>query len=482
MANFEVKQYIARQLTEQAKILKLSAYDQNGKSYLRRYFYYCLDKHMRNFLEKGSEPRWVMVPGLRGVGKTTVLAQLFFAYQKRFNGRVLYVTLDEVTKKMNSNLFAVLDAYEELLGESYPSLSENVLLIVDEVHFDPEWQSALKSLYDKSRRVFIISTGSSAIAINRTADVARRSLVEKMYPLKFTEYIMLADTVSKQDEVRFPPKLGELISQSIFKSRNAEEVYSGLRAVETQVRAYWQKTDIRAIERYIKYYSLPSVLSYREDASIYSVLNSVVDRIVEKDLPTMKSFSTEVLAKIPSLLFLVASSDTRSLAAFANDLKDIDVKTLGTIFQVLKDAELLLRVYPFSLSAPKRVRKPSKYLFFASSIRAALIHLTDSRAIDIQHRGKLLEDTVGMYIYRHFASVIGVSFGYDDAQGGADFIIDTRSKRIAIETGWNKKDGNQLIKTMKETGAAYGLLITNSATIEHYDNIIVVPFEYFFLL
>ena len=482
MVNSEVKQYIARQLTEQAKILKLSAYDQNGKAYLKRYFYYCLDKHVRSFLEKGNEPRWLMVPGLRGVGKTTVLAQLFFAYQERFNGRILYVTLDEVTKKINSNLFAVLDAYEELLGESYSSLSENVLLMVDEVHFDPEWQSALKSLYDKSRRVFIVSTGSSAIAINRTADVARRSLVEKMYPLKFTEYIMLADTTSKQDEVRFPPKLGELISQSLFKSRNAEEVYAELRATETQVRGYWQKTDIRAIERYIKYYSLPSVLSYKEDASIYSVLNSVVDRIVEKDLPTMKSFSTEILAKIPSLLFLVASSDTRSLTAFANDLKDIDVKTLGTIFQVLEDAELLLRVYPFSLSAPKRVRKPSKYLFFASSIRAALIHLIDSRAIDIQHRGKLLEDTVGMYIYRNFAGIIGVSFGYDDAQGGADFIVDTGSKRIAIETGWNKKDSNQLVKTMKETNAAYGLLITNSATVERYDNIITVPFEYFFLL
>ena len=119
MVNSEVKQYIARQLTEQAKILKLSAYDQNGKAYLKRYFYYCLDKHVRSFLEKGNEPRWLMVPGLRGVGKTTVLAQLFFAYQERFNGRILYVTLDEVTKKINSNLFAVLDAYEELIGESY---------------------------------------------------------------------------------------------------------------------------------------------------------------------------------------------------------------------------------------------------------------------------------------------------------------------------------------------------------------------------
>lgn len=482
MVDPEIKQYVARQLTEQAKILKLSAYDQTGKAYLKRYFYYCLDKYTRGFLDKGSEPRWIMVPGLRGVGKTTVLAQLFFAYQERFKGRILYVSLDEVTKKLNSNLFAVLDAYEELLGESFSSLSENVMLLIDEAHFDSEWQSALKSLYDKSRRIFVISTGSSAIAINRTADVARRSLVEKMYPLKFTEYVMISDTVSRNTEVRFPPKIGQDIAKSLFESANAEEVQAGLRRLENQVRAYWQKADIRAIDRYAKYYSLPSVLSYQDDAAIYAVLNSVVDRIVEKDLPTMKSFSSEILAKIPSLLFLVASSDTRSLAAFASDLKDIDAKTLGVVFQILEEAELLLRVYPFSLSAPKQVRKPSKYLFFASSIRAALIHLIDSRAIDVKHRGKLLEDVVGMYLYRHFSNMIGVSFGYDDAQGGADFIVDTGAKRIVIETGWNKKDGKQLVQTIKETEAAYGLLVTDSAIVERSDDIVTIPFEYFFLL
>lgn len=482
MANPDVKNYVARQLTEQAKILRLSAYDRSDQAYLKRYFYYRLDKHVRNFVDTGGEPRWVMVPGLRGVGKTTVLAQLFFAYQKRFNSRVLYVSLDDIVNKLGSDLFAVLDAYEELLGESYPSLKENVLLLVDEVHFDPKWQAALKSLYDKSRRVVIISTGSSAIAINRTADVARRSLVEKMYPLKFTEYVMLGDTIDNRSEVRFPSKLGGQIAQGLFESGSAGEVYSRLKSLESQVRSYWQKTDILAIDRFIKYYSLPSVLTYRDDAAIYAILNSVVDRIVEKDLPTMQSFSTAILAKIPSLLFLVASSDTRSLAAFAKDLKDIDEKTLIAIFRVLEDAELLLRVYPFSLSAPKRVRKPSKYLFFASSIRAALIHLTDSRAIDAQHKGKLLEDSVGMYLYRNFSGITGASLGYDDAQGGADFIVDAGGKRIVVETGWNKRDGSQAVKTMQDVKASYGLLVTNSSVLEQKDNIIKVPFEYFFLL
>lgn len=482
MINPEIKNYVARQLTEQAKILRLSAYDRDGRACLKRCFYYCLEKHARNFLETGSEPRWIMVPGLRGVGKTTVLAQFFFEYQNRFNGRALYISLDDIVNKLGSDLFTVLDAYEELLGESFSSLKENVLLLVDEVHFDPKWQAALKSLYDKSRRVFIVSTGSSAIAINRTADVARRSLVEKMYPLKFTEYVMLADMASKRQESCFPFELSKEIAHALFESNNADEVCQRLKLLEPEIRNYWQKTDIQAIHRYIKYYSLPSVLPYSDDIAIYTILNSVVDRIAEKDLPTMHSFSSAVLAKIPSLLFLVASSDIRSLAAFAKDLRDIDEKTLIAVFRTLEEAELLLRVYPFSLSAPKRVRKPSKYLFFASSIRAALIHLTDSRAIDMQHKGKLLEDSIGMYLYCHFAGVIGASFGYDDAQGGADFVVEAGGRRIVVETGWNKQDGNQAVQTIKSTKADYGLLVTTSSIVESKDNVATVPFEVFFLL
>ncbi|RME59105.1 MAG: ATP-binding protein [Candidatus Dadabacteria bacterium] len=478
----ELKGYISRQLIEQNKILRLSAYSKDGRKYLKRFFYYRLEKHIRRFLDAG-EPRWVIVPGLRGVGKTTILAQLYFSYKEKFKGRVLYVSLDEVVGKLRGDLYGVLDAYEELLGESFHSLTENVLLLVDEVHFDPTWQGALKSLYDKSRRVFIIATGSSAIAANRSADAARRSLVEKIYPLKFTEYIMLAESLKGGGSTHFPSKLGNSIWSALFESENATEVFTGLKNLEKDVQGYWEKVDSYSIERYIKYYSLPSVLLLSDDTEIYKNLNGMVDRIVEKDLGVVGSFSKAILAQIPSLLFLVASTDIRSLAQFAKDLRDIDVKTLINIFSALEDAELLLRIYPFSHSAPKRVRKPSKYLFLASSIRAALIHLIDSRAVDLRHKGKLLEDTVGMYLCRHISNIVGASLSYDASKGGADFIVEVGEKKIAIEVGWNKKDNSQVIKTLKKTKAHYGLVITNSPLLlKSSDNVATVPLEFFFLL
>jgi predicted AAA+ superfamily ATPase len=483
MAREEIKNYVARQLSEQAKTLALSTCNQEGAPYLKRYFYYRIEKFVRSFLTTHGEPRWIIIPGLRGVGKTTVLGQIFFQYSGIFGKNILYVSLDDVTKRLGSSLFEVIDAYEELLATSFSQLKEDVLFLVDEVHFDPEWQFALKSLYDRSRRVFIISTGSSAIALNTTTDVARRSHIEKMYPLKFTEYVMLSDSVDrKKAAVQFPPKLGDRIADALFESSRAEHALAKLEAVSSAVVQYWQSVDIRAIDRYLKFYSTPSVLPYSDDTVIYANLNSVIDRVVERDIPTMKSFSPDKQEKILALLFILAGSDTQSLQSLASELKDIDVKTLSGILKTLEDAELLIRIYPFSSSSPKRVRLPSKYLFLASSMRAALLHIIDSRSIDIQHKGKLLEDAVGMYVYRHFKDSIGWTLGYDTDKGGADFVVDGKDRRLVIEAGFNKRTHQQVVRTLENVQGTYGIVVTNSCTLGIQDNVLFVPFEYFFLL
>ena len=472
MTNEQIKNYVARQLTEQEKILSLYV-QSNGKKHPRRYFFSRIEKHIESFLTKGS-PRWITIPGLRGVGKTTILAQIFFQYSHKFNSRVLYVSLDEVVNKMGGDLFNVLDAYESLLGESFHSLKDNILLLIDEVHFDPKWQDALKTLYDKSRRAFVLSTGSSATAINRNSDAKRRFLTEKMPPLKFTEYTMLSGGITPQKG------LENKIREILFESDNADDLYKKLQSIKDEVRAYWQKVDEKTIEKYIRYYSLPSVLPHDDPFEIYQILNSTLDRIIQEDFPGVHTFSSSVLSKISQLLYLIASSDVRSVSGFAKDLQNINEKTLTAVFRALEDAELLLRVYPFSSSAPKRVRKPSKYLFFAPSLRAALIHTVDPRAVLTSHKGKLLEDAVSMHLHSYISGK-ELSFGYDDAQGGADLIIGDK-KKIVIEVGWNKNKIDQALKTMKDIQGDYGLLITNTPTLKKDRNVVTIPFEYFFLL
>lgn len=473
MTNEQIKRYITRQLDEQEKILSL-AMQSNGKEHQKRDFFFRIEKHVESFLKKG-EPRWISIPGLRGVGKTTILAQLFFHYTQKFNNRVLYVSLDEVVNKMGGNLFEVLDAYEALLGESFHSLKDNVLLLIDEAHFDPKWQDALKILYDQSRKVFVVSTGSSAIAINRNPEAARRVRPEKMRPLRFTEYITLSNGVESQKE------LGDKIFKALLGSSNADEVYSELKSLENEVRTYWKKVDKKSIEKYIQYHSLPSTLPYKTPTEIYQILNRTIDRVVQGDFISIHAFSPTILSKIPSLLKIVASSDESSMTGLAGDMQDIDKKTLISVFQALEDAELLLRVHPFSSSSQKRARKPSKYLFLAPSLRAALIHLDDPNAVLGKHKGKLLEDAVILHLYNHITDR-SLSFGYDNTKGGADLIINSGTKKVTVEVGWNKSTIDQVLKTMERTQGKYGLVITDAPILEKKQNVVTVPFEYFFLL
>src|SRR3972149_5564027 len=108
-----IKQYISRQLIEEEAILKSYASDEKERYYLKRFIFYRLEEYISEFLQKKSDLRWILLPGLRGVGKTTVLAQLFFLLQNNFKNRILYISVDDIVNKLNSNLYEVLDCYEE---------------------------------------------------------------------------------------------------------------------------------------------------------------------------------------------------------------------------------------------------------------------------------------------------------------------------------------------------------------------------------
>lgn len=67
--------YVRNQLAQAKE--RLSAYtldDKTGKLYLKREETKIVEKHLLSYQTQKSEPRWVGVAGLRGVGKTTLLA------------------------------------------------------------------------------------------------------------------------------------------------------------------------------------------------------------------------------------------------------------------------------------------------------------------------------------------------------------------------------------------------------------------------
>src|SRR3989344_3733842 len=219
----EVIKYIENQLVRGEE--RLDQFVRAGKwFYPRRHVFVRIDKYLTDFLSGKRESRWVIIPGLRGVGKTTLLAQLFFKFKnsKEIKDKnLLYISVDDIITA-GFSLAEALEGYEIVLGKNFEGLKDPVFLFIDEVQQDSQWAAVLKGMYDKAHNVFVVCTGSSAVQLQTNADVARRGIFEKLYPLSFVEYEMLKNNF-------FPdPRLKQSIKDAIYDSSSASEVHTRL--------------------------------------------------------------------------------------------------------------------------------------------------------------------------------------------------------------------------------------------------------------
>jgi len=470
MKNDAVSGYINSQLKEQASQLCIYTKDSSGADYPKRFLFTKFQAYIERFLQGDEEVRWIVVPGLRGVGKTTILAQLFTLFRNIFENPILYISLDDVTFKLKSNLFEVLTTFEEILGESFSNLTKPVLLLIDEVHYDPEWQFALKSLYDKSRNVFVICTGSSAIPLNISTDIVRRAQIEKLCPLQFSEYAMLTKSKPLLD-------LGEILWE------NPQQLFSDLKKYSNQILKVWQDFDKFEILNFLKYYTLPSTIRIKDKERTFLIIKQITERIIYTDIANLKEFSKSVMGSIQTILYILASSDTISLTNLSENLVGLNIRTVASILDVLEKSELIIKFLPYSTTVNRKIRKPAKYLFESPTIRAGLLHSVDASLLDQKYKGKFLEDYVGSYLFQKYGNRIGCQVTYDSAENGADFIVEKGDKKFVIETGWNKKNDIQIKNTMKKIQGDYGILITNQPlSLNEEKDIITIPLDTFFLL
>lgn len=469
----KVSIYVRNQLAQAENRLKAYTVDRNGKPYFKRSAAVILEKYVNDFTHIGKEPRWVAVPGLRGVGKTTLLAQIYTELRCGPACK-LYISLDEAKRVLGVSLADILSVYEELLGKVYEDLDQPIYLFVDEIQYEGNWGLVLKSLYDRSKKVFIFCTGSSAVSIQTNPDVSRRVVFEKLYPMSFTEYMLLK-------ERKFPVGgLGKNIRDALLNSSSAREVYSKLQDLKSGVSKYWIGIHRLEIDNYLKYGTLPFTLQYTQEPLIYAQVEQTLTNILNKDIPQLSKFDSSTMAKLNQILYAVSGSSITSLTALSKTFS-MSINTLTEIFEIFEKSEVLLRIYPHG-SHFGQVKKPSKYLFISPSYRSMFFNLIGSTFTYNNYKGQLLEDAVGLYLYRLLGLRFGTSLTYDSAEGGADFIISFDDKKIAIETGYGEKDFKQIDATMQRISGTYGFSI--SPTRLHYveeKSAVSVPLSYFLL-
>ncbi|MEK7651945.1 MAG: ATP-binding protein [Patescibacteria group bacterium] len=475
----EILKYVQNQLVQAPFRLKSYVQDEQGRKYPQRNIYVKVDKYFRDFLHNSkAQDRWIIIPGLRGVGKTTILAQLFLNhYQEVSDRRILYVSLDEVVDVLGSSLKDVLTAYEKIIGESFEKLTKPVFIFIDEAQYDPKWASVLKSVYDRSNKVFVACSGSSAVSLQTNPDVIRRSIFLKLFPTSFTEFLMIRDG-------KLPTKgLKQNIKDALFNADSAKDAYEKLKKYEQSIVSAWSSIDRHYVDEYLKIGTLPFAIRMKDEVRVYQTINLLLDKVINQDVQSLGRFDTKTLIYIKRVLFLLAESDVVSIQKLATML-EASINTVSNILEVLEQAELLIRVMPYG-SNSKKVRKPSRYQFMSSAMRSAFLSVAGNEQIFADQKGRLMEDIVAMTLYREFVVNSRGALNYDSAKAGSDFILTIAGKNIIpIEVGMGENLGTQVRNTMKKVGSAkYGVVICkNSLALLEDANVVKVPLDYFLLM
>ena len=211
-----------------------------GKKYPTRTFYVLLKKYAEDFLSVGNEPRMIGLAGLRGTGKTTLMWQLAeYLYNKKLP--VYFFNVNAITASGYSLFEAIQGFQKEILKSNFIEIQYPFVLLFDEVHDDPNWTKVLKILYDEAKTAFIVSTGSSALLLNQTADLARRMKIEKVYPFRFIEFIT-AKSFYNNTKLIFPEKgLSRELKNILFYSNSLDKAERGIKKVIGKINRYEKK-------------------------------------------------------------------------------------------------------------------------------------------------------------------------------------------------------------------------------------------------
>ncbi|MEI7749758.1 MAG: AAA family ATPase [Candidatus Moraniibacteriota bacterium] len=473
--NQELILYIQKQISTTDNRLKHFTHGPNGERYPKRFLYVKLKKYIDDFLEKKSSNRMVVIPGFRGVGKTTLMAQVCSEYRNK-DVQVLFLSVEDLKNYLDADINGILSTYEKIIGEYLESVQKPILVFLDEVQTDPKWAITLKSFFERTNNVFFCVTGSSAIVLQSTPNIARRAIFEPMTPMCFGEYQMIKSKI-------YPTTgLKAKIRQAIYFSETAEEVFKNLSESESAVHTYWSKIDRNDVRKYLSYGTFPFAQTMPDEISIYNNISLLLEKIIRQDMPNLGKFDQDTLGAVKRILFAIAENDVTSMTTLA-DKFDINRLTLANIFDALEKAELLVKIPPHG-SNMTIANKANKYLFMSPAIRMSFFYFSGNEGTYSTRQGKLLEDSVGAHLYREFILRGDGIIRYDSAQGGADFILQIgNTKKIVIEVGMGNKDKKQVSATMKKISSAYGVIFSNAPLqVDSEANVVSVPLDYYFLM
>ncbi len=427
-----------------------------------------------SYFTTGNGIRALGYAGLRGTGKTTLLWQTAEYIYNNFTQNIYFFDFSNLMR-YDISIWDIKDAFEKYIVKDYlAAYREKIVLIFDEVHESPMWAKALKSLYDDFRIAFILTSGSSALLLQSTADLVTRMLIQHVFPLNFREYVGF----TQQNSQTINNTTKKQLLKAIFNSENANDLFDKLQNIKPELDTYLNRIDNseKRIYDYIVYRNIIRFLLIDSELKINEQIIDLVRRVIYEDIPKIAELVNPRYAE--KILTRLAASDEINIQTLSQSI-GISQDKINEGLDILEKAELLNVLYPYG-GIDSKINKTKKYFFMSPSIRKAI--LTPFAEKDTSNiYAKMLEDTIILYLKRIFRNDNFLSFSSGKGQKNPDLIIETLNEPIVLEIGINKNTTKQISKS--KIKYKYGIII-NSKTdkIELRNDIVIIPLKYFLLL
>lgn len=461
------RSYVERQLALSEDKLE-NWIDQDGKKKPKRSIFKPVANEINNFLNHKHQKNVILIPGLRGIGKTTLLFQLYDEIQGEFTEeRLLYLTCDDLDN-FELDLIEALNAYEKFfLQKNLEAFGndEKVLIFLDEAHYQESWAKKVKSYSDRSKNLLFIVTGSSALSLEISSDLARRKKEFDMFPLNFPEYLRIINSAGDKETISPPDNTVDRIKQAVFGNVEQKKIKEELEATIPLLRSgYLSKITPwePKLEKFLVQGGFPFCVD-RSKREIHEDILEICGKIGEEDLPLVSPVGKrgKVAKSGLNTLQLIADNPAFSLRRIAESIGNISRESISNLLRGYNKAGLVQILRPYG-SAKEMTRKTNEYYFASPTLQAALWYRVGSLTEDEKHIGKLWETfTANSIVKMKRDSQLVRDVFYDYRDGGADFIVQLRNEDlVALEVGWGKKSVRQVLNTLERISGDYGVVVS----------------------
>ena len=469
-----ISDYIKEELSDVPNILD-NELTLEGRSFEHRKEFEFIKHHIDEFLEKTTNNRYFALPGLRGVGKTTLLYQTYEYLFKSKNinpNQILFISCENLNDIMD---FKIIDVVKQFL-ETYHNttlrrLDKKIFLLIDESQYDKNWALSGKRIYDRTKNIFMVFTGSSALNLEYDADSARRLLKENITPLNYNQHLKLKYNYNAANA---SASLKKLIFQGDITDAVAceQQINQDLININGYSTTDW--------DEFLKYGGFPTSLFETNHYIICKNITGMIKKVISHDMGAISSITTASQTHANRLLRFLALQKPG----------DISQEKMGTylgtskgnvrnILDILEKTQLIFHCEPH-IASPKRSIKSWEYFFATSSIKHILTSsIGNLHSNKKAYLGVLLENLVAstlFYLSNEEGNYFTLYYDPED-KTNVDFVIQGEfQKAIPIEVSIGKKKKRQIAQAIERYNADYGIIISNTTkTIAKKDNIIYLP-------